>query len=83
MKDFIIQILTILVLTLGGAFFLKGKLKFPPFRGKEKSFEEPLPSPPLIKPPDIEKIKEEFKDETPKESADHVTDLLNELFPGD
>ena len=33
-----------------------------------------------IKPPDLNKIKEELKDETPQESADNVNDLLNDLF---
>ena len=80
MKDFLIEILGILVVLLGGAFFLKGKFKNPFSKTKK---EKPLEIKPLPKVPDIDKIREEFKNETPKESADHVTNLLNELFPGD
>ena len=79
MKDFFIQLLTVLVIFLGGAFFLKGKLKNPFRKGKETIIPPGIN--PLPKPPDIEKIREEFKNETPKESAHHVTDMLHKLFP--
>lgn len=79
MKDFIIQLLGILVVLLGGAFFLKGK--FGNLLKGKKTLKEPPPVPILQKPPDIEKIKEEFKNETPKESAHSVTDMLSKLFP--
>ena len=80
MKNFIIEILGILVVLLGGAFFLKGKIKNP-FKKPETIIPPKIN--PLPKPPDIEKIKEEFKNETPQESAGHVNALLTELFPRD
>ena len=78
MKDFIISLLTGLILLLGGAFLLKGKIKNP-FKNKE--ITKPSDIKPLPKPPDIEKIREEFKNETSEESSHHITDLLNDLFP--
>ncbi len=83
MKDFIISLLSALIILLGGAFLLKGKIKNP-FKNKNKN--EIIIPPPLKllpKEPDIEKIREEFKNETPKESSHRITDLLNELFPRD
>ncbi len=77
MKNFIIEILGILVVLLGGAFLLKGKN---PFKKKHDIIEPPIIRP-ILKPPDVEKIKEEFKNETPQESVDHITRLLDELFP--
>jgi len=82
MKDFIMQLLGLLVIILGGAFFLKGKIKNP-FKNKNNKTEIPPDIKPLPKPPDIEKILEEFKNETPEESVDHLSRLLNELFLGD
>ena len=80
MEELITQILAILVILLGGAFFLKGNVKNP-FKKKEPPI---IPSGvgPLAKPPDISKIKEKFKNETPEESIDHLNDLFDELFPG-
>lgn len=80
MKDFIIQLFGILIVILGGAFFLKGKIKNP-FGKKKGSFQEPPVINPLPEPPDLEKIIEEFKDETHEESANSVTDMLGKLFP--
>lgn len=81
MKNFIMQFLGALVILLGGSFFLKGKFKnF--FKKKSDSTKIPKIKP-LQKPPDVAKIKEEFKNETPKESVDRVNNLFDELFPGD
>jgi hypothetical protein len=78
MKDLITQLLTLLVLILGGTFFLKGKIKNP-FKKKKREFSSEVR--PLGEPPDVEKIKEEFKNETPKQSAHRVTNMLAKLFP--
>ena len=68
----------IIIAAVGYIFYLKGKKG-----GFGKGFIKPPTIPPLPKAPDIEKIKEEFKNETPEESVDRVNDLLDELFPGD
>lgn len=81
MKNFIIQLLGLLVVLLGGSFFLKGKFKN--LFTKKETFEEPPEIRPLPKAPDTEKIREEFKNETSEESIVHVNDLFDELFPRD
>ena len=81
MEEFITQLLIILVALLGGAYFLKGNVKNP-FKKKDPPIF-PSGVRPLADPPDISKIKEEFKNETTEESVDHVNDLFDELFPGD
>ena len=79
MKDFIIKILGTLVVLLGGTLLFKNKFKNP--FNKKEPFIMPPGVKPLRKPPDISKIKEKFKNETPEESVDHVNDLFDELFP--
>ena len=62
-------------------FFAWGKLKNKFLKKGSNDIVIPPELKPLAEKPDPEKIKKEFKDETPQESVKHVHDLFAKLFP--
>lgn len=79
MKNFILEIITLLALLIGGGLFVKAKF----LPKKTLPFIPPPPPKPLPEAPDRERIIKEIKNETPQESVDHVNALFDELFPSD
>ena len=78
------QLINILI-ALGGVGFFGWLLMVERSRNKGGPVDpyNSIEGKPKIKPPDLNKIKEAIKDETPQESTDHVNSLLNDLFPND
>ena len=75
------QIINILIGLGGAGFFAFLILKGRKDKRDNDRFDTYKESKVTIKPPDLNKIKEGIKDETPQESVDHVNNLFNELFP--